>query len=160
MDVDRAGRHRQPSASVRLNRQTAARHQLAIGVHSERAIAGVAGRAIRQGYLKEAIPLKGRVERIAGRLQRARHELVRNIRELRALADADQVDIQAAGTDRRRQSSLIANVGGVRDSALETGRVGIRQVVGDDVQLPLAGQHARDGDALRHFHRVRPCPLR
>ena len=46
------------------------------------------------------------------------------------------------GPDRRVQAGLVADVGGVRYGAFEAGRVDVGQVVGHDVELALAGQHA------------------
>ncbi len=82
-----------------------------------------------------------------------------DVRELCALADAHQVDVEAAGTDRRGKPRLVTGIRGMRDRAFETRRVGVGQVVGDDVELPLAGQHAGHGDALRNFHLSRPYLL-
>src|SRR5205085_11005577 len=47
---------------------------------------------------------------------------------------------------------LVADIRGVRDGALESARLRVGEVVGDDLQQSLAGQHAADGNALRDFH--------
>ena len=76
------------------------------------------------------------------------HEFVGDVRQLGALADADQAHVEAAWADGRGQAGLIADVSGVRHRAFEARGVGVGQVVGHDLELALAGQHARDRDAL------------
>ena len=127
---------------------------LAGGVELERAVAGVAGAAVGQLDLEEAVALDRDVEVVAGLLQVALAEVARRRRHARAQADLQpgrQLRLVAAGRAGLAQV-LVHQVLEDHAAALVAVGADVGQVVGDGVQLELLAFHAGLGDPQRTIH--------
>ena len=123
---------------------------LAIAVDLEGAVAAVGGVAGGQGDLEEALALDGQVEGVAGGLQVALFVDARDTRQLDAVARLDPRRHDAVGGRGGEAATvkiLDQKVAEFRLSPLEPRGVQVGEVVGDDLDGHLLGEHARRRDA-------------
>ena len=119
-------------------------HHLALRIEFKGAIARVADRAISALHLEETVTLNRDVEFFTRLRQLTLSKNLRSGGDTRAVADLDAGgdEIAAARVGAGGAGLLVEQILKLDLAPLETGRVHVRQIIGDGIQVELLGLHA------------------